>query len=624
MSLARVGSRFVPPVSPSLVRLIQSQARNRPQSVAIRAGSKTMDYSTLAAVADGFTATLRGAGMQRDDVIGLVAEREPATVALMLAVLQGGASCLPLDTTYPTARLSAMLSDARPRIVLGSEGNQSRLPVQAPWLSLEVLASMCGNLADQETGEIAYVLFTSGSTGRPKGVAMRTSVLAHLIAWHVAHPRLGQAARTLQFAPLSFDVSFQEIWSTLATGGVLVLPSESERKDPYALLDLIARERIERLFLPYVALQALAEAVAAGGSSPTHLKDVITAGEQLRITPAIASLFSGLPDCRLHNHYGPTETHVVTALELCGDPAVWPELPSIGHPLPYVRVRIVDRNLNTRLPGEEGELLLGGDCLAAGYIHRPELTEERFIELEGSRWYRTGDIATLGSDGELEYLGRLDDQIKVNGFRIEPAEIESTLSRHEAVAISAVVVVESTEGKQLVAHVAPRPGQTDDALAAQLLAHCKAQLPPYLIPQRIVIHAALPLTPAGKIDRRALKQGSDPKSKSMPWHEAETIEGRLSALWMHLLGISNIDTKANLFDLGARSLMVVQAVAELRRCGFQKLTVAQVYEHSSIARLSAFLTAMTATSATVKSAPERGQRQRAALARFKPREGNRS
>ncbi len=265
-----------------------------------------------------------------------------------------------------------------------------------------------------------------------------------------------------------------------------------------------------------------------------------------------------------------------------------------------MRVRIVDRNLNTRLPREEGELLLGGDCLAAGYIHRPELTEERFIELEGSRWYRTGDIATLGSDGELEYLGRLDDQIKLNGFRIEPAEIESTLSRHEAVAVSAVVVVESTEGKQLVAHVAPRRGQADDALAAQLLAHCKAHLPPYLIPQRILIHAALPLTPAGKIDRRALKQGSDPKSKSMPWHEAETIEGRLSALWMQLLGISNIDTKANLFDLGARSLTVVQAVTELRRHGFHKLTAAQIYEHSSIARLSAFLTAMPATSATVR------------------------
>jgi acyl-coenzyme A synthetase/AMP-(fatty) acid ligase/aryl carrier-like protein len=449
---------------------------------------------------------------------------------------------------------------------------------------------------------------------------MRSAVLGHLVAWHVAHPRLGHAVRTLQFAPLSFDVSFQEMLVTFAVGGTLVLPTEAERRDPYALLALIARQRVERIFLPYVALQALAEAVATGGQMPSTLRDVVTAGEQLRVTPAIRTLFAGLDGGVLHNHYGPTETHVVTAHELEGDAANWPELPPIGQPLPHVRVRLVDDSLRDVDAPAEGELLLGGDCLAAGYIHRADLTAERFIELDGERWYRTGDGVCDTGNGVLAYRGRLDQQIKLDGFRIEPAEIESVLGRHPGVAEAVVVAVDDAQGRRLVAHVVPRDAQTDETvLLRELRAHGEQWLPAYLQPHAFVVVPLLPLTASGKIDRRALANANT--APPLTWQEDAPLQQQLRGLWQQLLGLVEIDVQQNLFDLGARSLTVVRALTELRRRGFHTLSAAQIYEHPSVARLASLLSDAPAVVPSAADELARGNRQRAALARFAPRRG---
>jgi amino acid adenylation domain-containing protein len=488
-----------------------------------------------------------------------------------------------------------------------------------PCLDPAVIVAQPGIPAPSQDGQgaLIYVLFTSGSTGRPKGVAMRSEAIAALVAWHQAHARLGLPARTLQFAPLGFDVAFQEILTSFATGGTLVLASEAERRDPYALLDLIEREHIERVYMPYVALQALAEAVAAAGKAPSTLRDVITAGEQLRITPAIRALFGALHGSVLHNHYGPTEAHVVTAHELVGDPGAWPELPPIGRPLPHVRIRLVDEAEQVVEGAAEGELLLGGTCLAAGYIQQPELTRERFIERDGARWYRTGDRVRDAGDGELHYLGRVDAQIKLDGYRIEPAEIEAVLCRHPAVAEAAVVASGDSAGRRLIAHVVPRDAQAaDDAIIAELRAHCHAQLAPYLVPQIFVLVPLLPLTASGKVDRQTL---ADAHADTAPvWPQSLPLPQQLAALWRQLLGLAEIDPQANLFDLGARSLTVVRALTELRRHGYRKLTAAQIYEHPSVAKLAACLAASTAAPAADAGARLRGERQRAALHRFAP------
>jgi len=613
----------------AMLASIRAHAHARPGAPAVRAEGKSLDYVTLLDAAERMAAALHEQGMRPGDVVALIAERDPPTLVLMLAILLGGGACLPLDTSYPAARLGMMLEDARPRLLVAERDVRAHLPqiigtTCCGHLELELRSAGMTALAPVPApGDLAYVLFTSGSSGRPKGVAMRSAALANLIAWHVTHPRLGKAARTLQYAPLSFDVSFQEMLSTLATGGTLVLPTQDERRDPYALLALLVRERVERMFLPYVALQAIAEAVAAGGEMPSALRDVVTAGEQLRVTPAIRALLSALPDSVLHNHYGPTETHVVTAHELSGDPARWPELPPIGRPLPHVQVRLVDASLNAVAAGAEGELLLGGDCLAAGYIHRPELTAERFIELDGARWYRTGDGARDDGDGVLTYLGRLDEQIKLDGYRIEPAEIEAVLCRHPAVAEAAVVVVGDGQARRLVANVVPRDAQIDDAaLTAQLRAHCETQLATYLVPQAFIVLPALPLTASGKIDRRTLARGGD--SAPLVWPETATLEQQLTSLWQQLLGVTGFDAHDNLFDLGARSLTVVQALTELRRHGFRTLSAVQIYEHPSVAKLTALLSAATAPASAPQDAGDahsRGDRERAALARFGPRPG---
>jgi amino acid adenylation domain-containing protein len=588
------------------------------------------DNATLRGRQRALAGAMLDAGVRPGSVIAIVAERTPDTVAAILAILGLGAAYLPLDPLYPRERLAMMLADARPTLLLG----RARLLPEfsgngIAMLSLESVGDVA--VSDippvvEDPDALAYVLFTSGSTGRPKGVAMRRGPLARLIDWHVAHPRLGMPARTLQFAPLGFDVSFQEIFSTLATGGILVLPSDTQRRDPYELLALLEREQVERIFLPYVALQALAEAVAAGGVVPPALRDVITAGEQLRITRAIRAFCNGLPGCVLHNHYGPTETHVVTSHELSGDPANWPELPPIGRALPHVRARVVDAQGDYVNGDAEGELLLGGDCLAEGYIHRPELTAERFIERDGQRWYQTGDRVRDSGDGVLDYRGRLDEQIKLDGYRVEPAEIEVVLCRHPAVAEAIVVATDAAAGKRLVAHVVAHDAQADEVLlAARLREHCEVALAPYLVPQAYVWHAALPLTASGKVDRRLLARGGD--EAALAWPADAPLEQQLAGMWRQLLGVNELDIEANLFDLGARSLTVVHALTELRRHGFRNVSVVQVYEHPSIAKLAVLLRTVSASTTPEGKAPDalaenRAEKQRSALSRFARRGGD--
>ncbi|MFI4969154.1 MAG: amino acid adenylation domain-containing protein [Lysobacterales bacterium] len=607
------------PSGASPLAAILAQAAATPAVCALRAGGFDIDYATLRGGLLRVANALRFAGVRPDDVVAVAATRTPETIIALPGILACGAACLPLDLDFPDARLAAMLADARPRVAFGSSAGHTPAIDALRWIDCDVLHGPPAPAIDIECGELAYVLFTSGSTGRPKGVAMRRAAIAHLIDWHRAHPRLGRAARTLQFAPLGFDVSFQEIFSTLATGGTLVLPTESERRDPYALLALLARERIERLFLPYVGLQALAEAVAAGGEAPSGLRDVITAGEQLRITPAIRALFKTLPGAVLHNHYGPTETHVVTAHELSGDCATWPELPPIGAPLPHVRVRIVDAALEEVARAVEGELLLGGDCLAAGYINRPELTAERFVEHRGARWYRSGDRVRADGAGSLEYLGRFDEQIKIDGFRIEPAEIEAVLCRHPALAEAVVVAAEAAGGRRLIAHVVARDPRSDERVLARLLAtHCRQTLAEYLVPQAFLLHAALPLTPSGKIDRRALAQHGE--QAPLHWRDGDSLQNQLLDLWQQLLSVADLDVAENLFDRGARSLVVVRALTELRRHG-HVLSATQVYEHPNVAAQAALLVAAPVARDPGGDARIRGVAQRAAFARFGPHGG---
>ncbi|HKY31335.1 MAG TPA: amino acid adenylation domain-containing protein, partial [Candidatus Polarisedimenticolia bacterium] len=429
----------------SLPGLLREQAAARGDAPMLRQGGRSLSYREVLSRVEELAARIAAAaGPVGGRPVGVCMRRGIDAVTALLAAMEAGGAALPLDPSYPGARLAFMLEDSRPAALVASSGEAAALPAPA----VPIIVSDAGE-GTQGAGapapparlrgsDLAYVLYTSGSTGRPKGVAMEHAPLVNLALWQRDRSAACAGRRTLQLAPLSFDVSFQEIAATLAEGGTLVVASDEERRDPRALLALIAAEGIERIFLPFVALQALAEAAEEAAGLP--LREVITAGEQLRITPAVRRLFASLPGAVLDNQYGPTETHVATAFRLEGDPSGWPDLPPIGAPIDNGVVLVVDDALRPAPPGVPGEIVIGGALPSRGYLGRPDLTAERFVPGPDGigRIYRTGDRGRLLSSGHLAFLGRLDRQVKVRGHRIEPAEVESALSRCDGVAAAAV------------------------------------------------------------------------------------------------------------------------------------------------------------------------------------------
>ena len=454
--------RTVEPFSPlALVHdAVARIAAEEPTAVALRHGGATLSYFDLDGRANALARQLQGMGIGPDSVVGVRLERSMDLIVAVLGVLRAGAAYAPLDPAYPQDRQAFMLADSAARALITSSRLAPAEGVPAICLDAQPL-EVGGPPAPSGVGldHLAYVIYTSGSTGRPKGVAMPHRALSNLVAWQVANSTVGAGHATLQFTSISFDVSFQEIFATLAVGGSLVLIDEMTRRDPRAMLALMREQSVARVFLPFVALQQLALVGAADAPVPS-LVEIVTAGEQLKTTPALVDWLTRHPRCRLHNHYGPAETHVVTAYTLPGPPSSWPALPPIGTPLPGVQVALLDADRQPVPPGAPGEIYLGGVCLAHGYLNRPELTAERFEEvmLSGrrARWYRTGDRGRRLPDGTFEFLGRADEQVKIRGFRVEPGEIETLLLQHPGVRQAAVVPHADPSGAlRLVAYVVP-------------------------------------------------------------------------------------------------------------------------------------------------------------------------
>ncbi len=412
--------------------------------------------------------------------------------------------------------------------------------------------------------------------------------LVNLISWQ--YRELGPGGTTLQFAPLSFDVSFQEIFSTLCAGTMLVLVPETLRQDPAGLWRFISLQKIQRLYLPFVALQQLAEAASGMQSLPATLREIITAGEQLQVTPQIRALFRNIPGCRLHNHYGPSETHVVTAFTLADLPDDWPLLPPIGRPIANTSIHLLDPGLRPVPIGVPGEMYIGGDNLARGYLNRPELTAEKFVA--GSsypevRLYRTGDLARYLPDGNIEFLGRLDNQVKIRGFRVEPGEVEAVLAAHPAVREAAVVAREDDPGeRRLVAYVVART-ETRPAIG-ELRRFLQERLPEYLVPAAFISLERLPTTPSGKIDRRALPapDHSRPDLGRAPTVPRTEEEARVARIWAEVLGIDTVGIEDNFFELGGHSLLATRVISRIRDAFGIEVPLRSLFESPTVAGLA--------------------------------------
>jgi amino acid adenylation domain-containing protein len=577
-----------------------AQARATPGEVAITFEGRSLTYAELNACANRLARRLRACGVDRDGPVGICADRSLEMVVGVLAILKAGGAYLPLDPSYPPERLRYMVEDAAPAVVLIQKALVPLLPKWSAQLMELDGASEAGAEAttDDSPVDVAltpqsllYVIYTSGSTGRPKGTAMPHGAMANLIQWHRQTFGPSAGRRVLQFAALSFDVAFQEIFSTLCTGGTLVLLSEWVRRDARALTQLLEREGIERLFLPPLMLQSIAEVCRSTSNLPSYLRDVITAGEQLRVSAEIRGLFKRLPLCRLHNHYGPTETHVVTALTLEGDPATWPTFPSIGRPIANTQIHVLDGQRRPVADGEVGEIYIGGANLARGYLGRPTLTAERFVSVslqgKNGRLYRTGDLGRCREDGTIEYLGREDDQVKIRGFRVELGEIESNLAQHARVREAAVVAREDVPGtKRLVAYVTARDGApTPEELAA----HSRAVLPAHMIPSAFVVLDQMPLTPSGKLNRRALPAPSQMLERTTPYEAPQgATEQLVASIWIDVLRVTSVAREDNFFELGGDSLLLVQVMERLRRLGWT-LDARQLYERPKLMEVAAGL-----------------------------------
>ncbi|MEV6805056.1 amino acid adenylation domain-containing protein [Streptomyces sp. NPDC051132] len=560
-----------PPAHPDVVRLFADQAARTPDAQALGFGDVRWTYRELDSAAERVAAHLWASGTRPGDRVAIAVDRSPELVALVLGIARAGAASVPLDTGYPVERLRTMLRHARPTRVVAGPDHAHLVEAQEDLLPLATaLSEPPGDgprpapvIAPEDT---AYLLFTSGSTGVPKAVAMPHRSLAGLVAWQNAAPSAAPGGATLQFAPLSFDVSFQEIFSTLCSGGTLVLVREDQRKDPAALLRLIDSARVERVFLPYVALQQLAEASGTLGLVPRRLRVLVSSGEQLRLTDEIRRLCAALPDALLENQYGPTESHVVSRFPLTGDFGAAPALPPIGHPVDGAELHLLDERLRPVPDGIKGELYLGGTCLADGYFGQPGLTAERFRPHPGDpgrTLYRTGDFGVRLPDGAIAYLGRADAQVKVRGFRVEPAEVE-------------VAVLRAARGTGLRdAAVVARTRQDDDAFLAAFLVgdagrtdveeirkSLRRTLPEHLVPTHFTWLDALPLTPSGKRDDAALRRLPLARhgTRTAVTPPRDAYERVLVTTVAELLQLPTVSVDDDLFDLGATSLTVMRLV----------------------------------------------------------------
>ena len=574
--------------------LFARQAALTPDAVAVELRGARWTYGEVAERSGRIARRLAALGVRRGDRVAVCLERSLEMPAAVLGVLNAGAAYVAVDPAYPADRVAYMLEDSRAAALVTTSDVAARLPsVDTPALRLDVDADVDGEAEASlprkaDPDDLCYVLYTSGSTGRPKGAALPHRALVNLLRWQLARWGARAAARTLQFASLSFDVSFQEIFATWAAGGTLVLVDDDTRRDAEALLAHLRAEGVERVFLPFAALQNLAETAEGADARLPALREVVTAGEALRSTPQLTAFFRQNPGLRLDNQYGPSETHVVSAHRLPEDPASWPLLPPIGAPVDNVRLYVLDGRMNPAPVGVPGELYAAGDALARGYLGRPALTAEKFVpdplsSAPGGRLYRTGDRARWLASGELEYLGRTDLQVKIRGFRVEPGEVEAVLGTHPAVRQAAVAARGEGAARRLVAYVVPADGAAADAPA--LRAHVAARLPEHMVPAAWVVLQAMPLTPSGKVDRRALP-APDPAAASAgkvpPRTPAEEV---VAGIWERILGVRP-GVHDNFFDLGGHSLRATQVITRIRNAFGADVPLRAIFEAPTVAGLA--------------------------------------
>jgi amino acid adenylation domain-containing protein len=561
----------------TLEDLIALTPRSAP---AVVAPDGSLNYGDLHDRADEIAKKLRAVGIATGSLVGLCLPRSTALVVGALAILRTGAAYVALDPAQPDRRLSALVADSGIGFVIGSTDISSRIPNATTVESLPAVGSLVRCVTDRavdpEAG-LAYVIYTSGSTGTPKGVMVDKGGVLNLARWHRTAFEVGPGDKCSQVGGPGFDAAAWEIWGTLLAGATLLVPPEQLKTDPAALRDWLVTEGVTVSFLP----TPLAEAVLSlDWPAETKLRFLLTGGDRLHRAPR-----TGLPFAVVNN-YGVTEASVVSTSGTV--PAGVEGLPTIGHAIDGVQCRVIDAELNAVPDGEPGELVVGGVSVARGYLGRPDLTADRFITLPdspvGVRWYRTGDIVRQRGDGEFEFASRLDEQVQIRGFRVEPGEIVVALDRHPAIAQSVVLSVGDT-APELVAYLQPTADQalTDDDLRA----HLALWLPPQMTPTSFVWVDEMPMTSNGKVDRDVLTTLRTPSATTVTGRApADELEELITEIVSGLLGVESIGVDENFLMLGGHSLLGAQLVTRLADEFGVEVSLRNLFDHPTPAGMA--------------------------------------
>ena len=577
-----------------LHQLCSLQAARTPDAIAVAAAGESVSFGELDRSSNRLANHLLARGAGRGAVVGICAERSPELVTGLLGILKAGAAYLPLDPEAPRERLTAMAGEAGVPLLLTQERLAAGLPPGLPVLCLERegaavarrSAAAPGVAVDREA--LAYVIYTSGSSGKPKGVMNTHRAVVNRLLWMQSVNGLAADDSVLHKTSTSFDVSVWELFWPLVSGARLVLAAAHGHRDPAYQLELIGRERITVAHFVPAMLQAFLDQPNLAAAATLRL--IVASGEAL--PPAVAARCGERLSARLENLYGPTEAAIEVTAWRCGRGAAGNSVP-IGRPIANARVLLLDGGEEPAPIGVPAELHIGGVPLARGYLGRPELTAERFVPdpfagEPGARLYRTGDLARLLPGGELDFLGRLDHQVKIRGVRIEPGEIEAALLARPDLREAVVTVCEQAGERRLAAYVVPAAAPGPDA--AELGAFLRERLPATMVPACFVSLERLPLLRTGKVDRRALPAPGRPVPAAGYVAPRNAVEVRLAALWAEVLRCDRAGLEDNFFTLGGHSLLAIQLVSRIADAFHLDLEVREVFAAPTVGTLAEVVT----------------------------------
>ncbi len=574
-------------------QLFEEQVERTPDAVAVVFENQQLTYYELNCRANQLAHYLKSLGVKADVLVGICVERSLEMVVGLLGILKAGGAYVPLDPEYPQDRLSFILEDTQVQVLLTQQPLLDKLPeLQGNVVCLDTDWQMISQSSQEnlitatKASNLAYVIYTSGSTGQPKGVLVAHHGLLNLVFWHQRAFEITSLDKATQLAGTAFDAAVWELWPYLTAGASIYLVKPEILVSPVDLQDWLKSKKVTISFLPTPLAEQL---LSLEWTETTALRTILTGGDKLHRYP------SKLVPFQIVNNYGPTENTVVTTSGIVVSYGQDNNIsPPIGRPIANTQIYILDKYLRPVPIGVPGELHIGGAGLARGYLNRPELTQEKFIPNlfsadPDSRLYKTGDLARYLSDGNIEYLGRIDHQVKIRGFRIELGEIEALLSQHPQVhSVVVTARVDTSKNQRLVAYIVPQHQATPTT--SELRHFLKQKLPEYMLPNAFVILESLPLTPNGKVDRRALPAPDLEVNRLVSFvPPRDTIELQLTQIWSEVLEVDCIGLQDNFFEVGGHSLLAVRLMAKIQQQFGKNLPLATLFQAPTIEQLAAIL-----------------------------------